>query len=370
MKIARVEAFYLRFPLAQTQIHATIPSLRDLGTLLVRITLDNGLVGLGRTYGGDVFGSQTVKRCVETHFGPLLVGEDPTYVQRLWLKMQAASHFLGLAGVAFQAISALDIALWDLRAKAVGLPLYKLLGAARDSVGVYASEGWLNFSVDELAEACLKLQNQGYRGVKIRLPLDRDDCTRRMRAVREALGPEAMILVDVQNAWVNEPESVRRIGDIERYDPFLIEEPVRVLDLEGHAAIARAVPTPIAGGEHLYNRRQFKEALEKGAFNYVQADAVRVGGISEWMKIAAMCESWFVPVLPHAAYEIHLHTALAFGETSVPFIEFLTDYEGDLLPRIYKDFQPPINGVATPPAAPGLGVTFDEAGVREFMVDA
>lgn len=368
MKIERVEALYLKFPLSKPQVHEIIPSLYDCAAVLVKIYLDNGIVGFGRTYGGDSFGSKTVRACIESDLAPLLIGEDPRYIHGIFKKMETASHFLGRYGTVFQAISAIDIALWDCLGKITGMPLYHLLGAARDNVSVYASEGWLNLSTQELASAMKARVDEGYKAVKFRLPADIDACIEKMAAVREAVGPHVELMVDLQNAWQDVPASVRRVKKLEAYDPFFFEEPVRSQDIAGHAEIKFQTGVPIVGGEHIYSKHVFRDALSQNAFSYVQVDAVRVGGVSEWMKVAGMCESHFVPVIPHAAYEIHVHTACAFPESSVPYIEYLSDYESELLENLYTDFRGPVNGTATPPQAPGLGLTLNEKNIREHTV--
>lgn len=369
MKIEKVEALYLKFPLSKPQIHEIIPSLFDCATLLVKITCDNGVVGFGRTYGGDSFGTPTVKNCVDTFLSPLLIGEDPRYIHRIYKKMENLSHFLGRYGAVFKAISAIDIALWDCLGKIAGLPLYHLLGAARDQVNVYASEGWPHLSTQELVDAMVDLVKRGYKAVKFRLPADMDTCIEKMAAVREAVGPNIQLMVDLQNAWTDVPTSVKRVKRLEKYDPFFFEEPVRSQDIAGHAEIKYQTGVPIVGGEHIYSKHVFYDALTKNAFSYVQADAVRIGGVSEWMKVAGMCEAAFVPVIPHAAYEIHVHTACAFPETSIPYIEYLTDYEGELLHNLYLDFEDPVDGVATPPQKPGLGLTLNEDNIRDHIVE-
>lgn len=369
MIIEKVEALYLKFPLSKPQIHEIIPSLFDCSTLLVKITCDDGTVGFGRTYGGDSFGTPTVKNCVDTYLAPVLLGEDPRYIHRIFNKMEMTSHFLGRYGVVFKAISAIDIALWDCLGKIAGLPIYQLLGAARDSVRVYASEGWLNLSAEELVSAMKSLVGRGYKAVKFRLPLDTDQCVEKLAAVREAVGPNIDLMVDLQNAWQNVPNSIKRVKQLEKYNPFFFEEPVRSQDIAGHAEIKFATGIPIVGGEHIYSKHVFREALSQNAFSYVQVDAVRVGGISEWMKVAGMCEAWFVPVIPHGAYEIHTHTACAFPEASVPFVEYLSDYESELLQQLYTDFVEPKDGMASPSGKPGLGFTLNDKAIREHTVD-
>jgi L-rhamnonate dehydratase len=368
MKIADVEAIYVRMPLKRVQVHELVPTQADHGAVIAKITCDNGLVGIGRTYGGSVFGSHAVKASITHDFASILIGEDPTRIHYLWSKMEVASHYHGRAGIAFSAVSAIDIALWDIMGKACGLPLYRLLGAARESVRVYSSEGWVYLSVDELVHSMESRVDEGYRAVKLRLPSDRSGCIAKMRAVRDALGPDRDIMIDVQNTWENVSTAVKNAQAVAEYLPFWIEEPVMVQDLDGHAKVNALTGIPVAGGEHIYSKHLFREAFSKQAFSYAQPDSFRVGGVTEIQKIIGMAESWFVPVVPHGAYEVHVHIALSHTEASVPFVELLTDSEAPLLSSIYKDFKPPVNGIGTAPDRPGLGVTLNDDGVRDLAV--
>jgi L-alanine-DL-glutamate epimerase-like enolase superfamily enzyme len=368
VRIDRVEAFYVRYMMERLQAHVLVPTQVDHGALIVKLSCDDGTVGVGRTYGGSVFASHAVKASVEKDFAPLLLGENPLDAGRLFQKLEVFSHYHGRAGVAFSAVSALDIALWDILGKACGQPLYRLLGAVRDSVPVYASEGWVYLEPDELAEKMRTRIDEGYPAVKLRLPQDRAMCVRKMRAVRDALGEDVPIMVDVQNAWENVSISVRNTSAIEEYRPFWIEEPVMVQDLDGHHRVGFLTGVPIAGGEHIYSKHQFREAFSKDAFGYAQPDAFRVGGITELQKVIGMAESWFVPVVPHGAYEVHRHVALSHAASSVPYVELLTDSEAPLLKIIYNDFDLPEGGLATVPDRPGLGVELNEKAIAEYMV--
>ena len=369
MKIAKVEADYIRMPLSYVQKHEFIPTQLDAGCVLTRITCDNGLVGFGRTYGGGVFGSHTVKTCVVRELAPVLIGQDPTKIQDLWNKMEITSHFLGRTGIVFAAVSTVDIALWDLLGKSLGVPIYKLLGQAREEVPVYSSEGWVYLSVDELVEKVKIRMKEGYRAYKLRLPSDKKTCIAKMRAVRDLAGPEFNIMIDVQNAWQNLPLSIRNAEAIKEFDPFWIEEPVMVYDLDGHAGITEITGIPVAGGEHIYSKNMMREAFSKKAFCYAQPDVMRIGGFSEMQKVIGMAESWFVPVVPHGACEIHTHLALAHTAESMPYIELLTDSEAPLIHDIlYSDYELPKDGKAYVTTKPGLGYTLNEDAIREHIV--
>ena len=370
MKIVKVECDYIRMPLDYVQIHEHIPTQRDAGCVLTRITCDNGLVGFGRTYGGTVFGSKSVQTCVLTDLAPVLLDQDPSLLGSLSYKMEVTSHFLGRTGVVYAAVSTVDIALWDLLGKFLGVPLYKLLGQVREEVPVYSSEGWVYLSTEQLVEAVLRRKNEGYNSYKLRLPLERKGCIEKMKAVREAVGPEFNIMVDVQNAWQNIPHALRNAQAIKEYDPFWIEEPVMVQDLDGHAAVWKTAGVPVAGGEHIYSKTTMREAFSKQAFNYAQPDVMRIGGITELQKVIGMAESWFVPVVPHGACDIHTHVALAHPSETVPYVELLTDSELPLLMNVlYTDYVPPKNGKAYVTSKPGLGYTLNEEAIREFTVN-
>lgn len=369
MKIDRIEVFYVRFMLDRVQVHELVPTQVDHGALVVKISCDDGTTGVGRTYGGSVFGSHAVKAVIEHDYAPMLMGQDPMMHGLLYAKMENFSHYHGRAGIAYAAISALDIALWDIVGKAMGQPIYKLLGAVRDSVSVYASEGWVYLNPEELQQAMKARIDEGYPAVKLRLPTDTKSCVRKMRMVRDAIGDGPEIMVDVQNTWENVSTSVKNTLAIREFNPFWIEEPVMVQDLDGHAKVNAQTGVPVAGGEHIYSKHQFREAFTKGAFSYAQPDAVRIGGFTEIQKVIGMAESWFVPCVPHGAYEVHRHVALAHTQAAVPYVELLTDSEGPLLQILYKDFAFPEQGTGSvPEGAVGLGVELDEAHIREYLV--
>lgn len=369
MKIAKIEAWFISIPMEHVQMHETIPIQPDHGSVVTRITCDDGVTGIGRTYGGSAFGSHAVKACILKEFAPKLIGEDPTYINRIWHKLEGASHFLGRGGAAFSALSTIDIALWDILGKRAGLPVYKLLGAVRDTVPVYASEGWLQFSTEELVEQMKARKAQGFKGVKLRLPYETEMCIERMKAVREALGDDYPIMVDVQNCWEDVAHSVHNIEAIKEFNPFWIEEPVAVSDFDGHAKVFDLTGVAVAGGENLYNKHFLYTALEKGAFSYAQMDSLRIGGISEMQRALGMTESMFVPAVPHGAYDIHVHIALAHTAKSIPYVELLSDSEANVLSVIYDDFKWPVDGMAVTPTKPGLGYELDEYAMKQYTVE-
>lgn len=369
MKIVKVEAWFVSVPMERVQMHETIPIQPDHGSVVTRITCEDGTTGIGRTYGGSAFGSHAVKACILKEFAPRIIGEDALYINKIWHKLEAASHFLGRGGVAFAALSTIDIALWDILGKHTGQPIYKLLGAVRDTVPVYASEGWLQFSTEELVEQVLARKEQGYKGVKIRLPYETKGSIERMKAVREAVGEDYPIMVDVQNGWEDVAHSVYNIEAIREYNPYWIEEPVAVQDFAGHAEVFKRTGVAIAGGENLYSKHYMMEALSKGAFNYAQMDTLRIGGITEIQRVLGITESMFIPSVPHGAYDVHVHIALAHTAKSIPYVELLSDSEAHVLSIIYSDFEWPKDGMAVTPTKPGLGYTLDEYAMKQYVVN-
>lgn len=370
MKIVKVECDYIRMPLGYVQHHELVPTQADHGSVLTRIVCDNGLVGFGRTYGGGVFGSRAVRASVLNDLAPLLVGEDPSYISKLWHKLEVACHYTGAAGISFSALSTIDIALWDLYGKILNLPIYKILGQARDEVPVYASEGWVYLSVQELVDAVVKKKQEGYAAYKLRLPSDVAASVAKMKAVREAVGPDFKIMVDVQNAWRTAAPAIKIAEAIKEFGPFWIEEPTMVQDLEGHKRVSRQTGVPVSGGEHIYSKHRMREAFSLGAFDYAQPDAMRIGGITEIQKVIGMAESWFIPVVPHGGCDIHIHVALAHTADSVPYVELLTDSEAPLLTDIlYTDYQLPKDGKAYVSQKPGLGYTLNEEAIKEYTVN-
>jgi L-alanine-DL-glutamate epimerase-like enolase superfamily enzyme len=369
VKIIDVTTTLLRDPEGFVIQDATIfpPKAGSSGrsALFVHVKTDEGVEGLGTTSGHPA-----VRAVVERTLREALIGQDPFDTERLWNQMFWRVRGFGRKGIAFCAISAVDIALWDLKAKALGLPLYKLLGPYADSVPVYGSGGWTNFSEAELVEEQIGYVERGIKRVKMKVGKDfgqsEDEDVRRLAAVRRAVGDDVTIYVDANNGYYAK-QAIRMSQIFEDYDVKWFEEPVLADDVEGLAAVARATTIPVATGEHEYTKFGFKDLIARGGADIVQPDIGRVGGVTEWLKVAHLAHAYNLPVAPHAYQLIHLHVACATPNLLV--VEYLGVVEE--ADRVwYTEFPEPVNGMWSPdPNKPGLGLELDPDAVRRFRAE-
>jgi L-alanine-DL-glutamate epimerase-like enolase superfamily enzyme len=337
---------------------------RDTGrsALFVHIKTDAGAEGLG-------VGTPIAREIIERVFKPLLVGQDPLCIEKIWDDMFWRVRGYGRKGVAFCAISAVDIALWDLKARLFGVPLYRLLGPYTDRVPIYGSGGWTSYTEAELVREQMSYVERGIPRVKMKVAKDfgraeRED-VKRLAAVRKAVGDDVEIYVDANNGYYAK-QAIGMARHLSEYDVKWFEEPVLADDIAGLAAIARAIDIPVATGEHEYTRYGFKSLIADGGADIVQPDVGRVGGVSEWMKVAHLAQAFNLPVAPHAVQLVHLHLACCISNLKV--VEYLgTVEEGD---RIwYTEFPQPRDGYWSPyPDRPGLGLELSPDAVRRFAI--
>jgi len=332
--------------------------------VLIKVETDEGITGWGEAHHGRCPGA--IAKLMETTLSELVVGMDPLDVTAVWqrvYRMQLASHGMGTA--AALALSGLDIALWDIRGKAAGWPLYRLLGGAARAVPAYAggiSLGWQ--PPESLAEEAQSYVAQGYRALKLRVGDTPQRDIARARAVRAAVGPEVDILVDANTGYT--PQDVRRV--MPAYEDLAIgwlEEPFPPHDHRAYADAAAAGRVPLAAGENHYTRYEFARLIEDGAVKYAQPDLSKSGGVTETMRIAALCSAWKMSVNPHTsatginmAASIHLLAA----------IDNPGYFEGDVAP--HNPFRDEVGGVpyrldgegcVRPLEGTGHGIEVDEA---------
>ena len=363
MKITDVQAIYIFIPHLGAIKDATIRHpTPGRGQCFVQIHTDVGLTGLGY---GD--GGRAAQLLIHDALKPLLIGQDPHFSEKLWDDMFWRLRGIGRKGLAFGAISAVDTALWDLKAKAFDVPLYKLLGAYTDSVPIYGSGGWTHFSLDELVAEQVGYVERGMKSVKLKVGKDfgqsEQEDIERLAAVRAAVGDEVEILIDANNGYYAK-QAIRLARAFEPYRVGWFEEPVLADDIEGLASIARAIDIPVATGEHEYSKFGFRELIARGGADIVQPDVGRVGGVTEWMKVAQLAHAFNLPVAPHAFQLIHLHVACATPNLRI--VEYLgTSEEFDRL--VFTEFPEPVDGMWSPyPDKPGLGLALHPDAVEKY----
>ena len=350
-----------------TQFHETRGSwFWDSGMAVVQITSDDGVSGVGWCEDG----CQTIANIVDNHLQRLLIGQNPCEVEGLWDRLFRATLPYGRKGIALQAISAIDIALWDLIGKAAGKPLYELLGGpVRSEIPVYAS-ALHPVGEERVRQEAVAYVEAGYQAMKMRFPYGPGQGVEGIRQneahianVRDAVGDDIELMADAYMGWdFNYAKKMCR--RLEPYRLAWIEEPFIPDDLTSYAQLRQETSTPISGGEHEYTRFGFAQIIEKRAMDIVQPDLRRCGGFTEARKIAALAAAAGITVIPHAYGVTHLHFALA--TPNVPMVEYFPVPCWDELPGvettpIFLDEPQPERGRVSVPARAGLGVTVNDA---------
>jgi L-alanine-DL-glutamate epimerase-like enolase superfamily enzyme len=352
---ARVSSCYL--PLANPISDAKVLTGRqkpmtEIAMLFVEIETASGHQGLGLSYSKRAGGPAQFAHARE--IAPAVLGEDPNDIAKLWDKLCWAGASVGRSGVSTQAIGAFDVALWDLKAKRAGLSLAKLLGAQRDSVRCYnTSGGFLHTPLDQLLVNASASIAKGIGGIKLKV--GQPDCAldiQRVAAVRQHLGDQVPIMVDANQQW-DRPTAQRMCRTLEAFKLVWIEEPLDAYDHEGHAALAAQFDTPIATGEMLTSAGEHWDLIRHRAADYLMPDAPRVGGITPFLKVAALAEHAGVMLAPHFAMELHVHLAAAYKtEPWVEHFEWLEPLFNERI-EIHK-------GRMLVPTRTGLGVSLSE----------
>ena len=285
--------------------------LTEIAFIFAEIRSRDGHEGIGFGYSKRAGGPGMYAHARE--IAPNLLGEDPNDIAKLWNKLMWAGASMGRSGMTSQSIAPFDIALWDMKAKRAGLPLAKLLGAYRDSVQCYnTSGGFLHTPLDQMLKNVAASRASGIGGIKIKVGQpDVATDLQRVRAVRELLGDSFPLMVDANQQW-DRPGAQRACRSLEQFNLTWIEEPLDAYDVEGHAALAASLDTPIATGEMLTSFGEHAQLIMAGASDFVQPDAPRVGGITPFLQIMQLADFKGRKLAPHFAMEIHLHLAAAY----------------------------------------------------------
>jgi L-alanine-DL-glutamate epimerase-like enolase superfamily enzyme len=356
-----------RVPLDTVTSFATrTVSARDYGLVKVRA---GGIEGIGFCYAGSS-GGTLIAHAIEQLLAPILIGRDTLLVEGLWQRMFQETLLHGRAGSVMRAISILDCALWDLNARAAKLPLFKYLGATvEDAVPAYASGGYYvsGKTPKRLGDEMAGYVKAGFRAVKMKVGrLSPEEEEARVKAAREAVGPEIELMLDANNAWHDLPTAMRYIERFEPFDPYWIEEPFFPDDIDNHARLAKLTRMTVATGEIGTGRWHFKEILDKGAAQILQADALVCGGISEWKKIAATAASYGVTICPHWFHDLHAH--LVAATPNARYVEYFPDDQVLNFRRLIDTQLEAKNGKLLLPTTPGLGFNFDEEAVTRYAL--
>jgi L-alanine-DL-glutamate epimerase-like enolase superfamily enzyme len=363
MKIASLRTRIVELPADEPLADAPENPQAQRPFVTLELGTDAGVEGLGVTFfGGTLTGS--LKRAVDD-LGALTIGDDPLRPEAIAQKLRDAAGYAGPAGLFTLALSAIDMALWDIKAKAAELPLWKLLGGARVTVPTYASGALMRgLSLDRATAAARRLVETGFREVKMQLALPGETSPEReierARVIRDAVGLDIKLMVDINQRW--RPEQAMDIGRrLEGLNLGWLEDVTVADDFAGLARVAAALSTPVTGGEYLWGIAPFRHMLEARSVDIVMIDLVRVGGITQWLKVAGMAEAFNLPVVSHLIPEVHVHLigAIPNGLT----VEYMP-----WLMRLFEEVPRPQKGELAMPTAPGLGLKFDQAALKRFAV--
>ncbi|CAN5584071.1 mandelate racemase/muconate lactonizing enzyme family protein [soil metagenome] len=362
MKIASFEAIALKVPEDDPLANMPEEAGRTRPAVALRLRTDSGIEGIGVTLYGKM--TRTLHTAVE-ELAALTVGEDPMRIEAIVAKLRANSGDAGPGGIFTLALSAIDTALWDIKGKALDQPLWKLLGGHRDKVPTYASgslrRGLTDKQAQQAAETLLK---KGFREMKTQMALPGDPTpaeeVRRVKVIRDVIGPDIKLMCDINQRW--RPEQAIDIGHrVEEAGVglFWLEDVTAADDYQGLARVTAALKTPIAGGEYVWGIAPFRQMIQAHSVDIVMVDLARVGGVTQWMKVAGMAEAFNLPIVSHVMPEVLLHMVAACPNgLTVEYMPWMV--------ALYEETPAIENGQLVLPTKPGLGLTFDEKAIKSF----
>ena len=368
-KITKVEVKLIRVPLKKPVSDAKViqgkqTPLKEVMITAAIVETEGGYTGLGYTYckrnGGPA------QYALAKEYAPLLLGQDPNDISRLWNKLLWSSISIGNTGVAVQGITPFDIALWDIKARRAGLPLSKLLGQYKEYVPCYnTTGGFLQDTIEEVIAHAQSVLEQGIGGVKIKVGQpDYKEDVRRVAALRKALGDDVPIMIDANQQW--DVSTALKAGKyFDEYNLVWFEEPVTCHDVEGHLRLSQVLGTPIATGEMLTSYEEGLPFFDRRAFDVCQLDALRIGGITQFQKVLQRAEENHLVLAPHYSMELHLPlTACYSGDVWVEHFEWFETV------GLFEEKVALVDGKMKVPTRPGLGLTLNQDVLPDLQVDA
>ena len=332
------------------------------GLDLIRIETNEGVTGVGLTWVQESSG--VVVRAVTEHIKQQVMGRDPLDNERIWDEIWRLSS-LGRRGIATQVLSAIDIALWDIKGKCADMPLYKLLGGYTDRIPAYVS---LGFRGEDLNQVISSLEDgiaKGIRAIKMQvgnLTIAEDE--ERVKMAREVIGSDVKLMLDASTLYRHQ-EAIVFASKVEKHDIFWIEEPVAPDDIRGSQLVARSTTIPIATGEGEYTKYGFRDLIENRSASILQPDALIMGGITEFMKVAAMAQANDFHISNHGPHHIHAHLLAAIPNALI-IEEYFTSETQPIDGGIFLDQMPIVDGHIRPPDRPGLGLQLNEKAIAPY----
>ena len=317
IKIEKIETELYHIPLARPMVDAIHGIQRDFSLIVVKVYSDVGEVGMGYTYTVGQVGGTAIATLIRDNIAPILIGEDPRCIENLWQKMWWALHYVGRGGIAAFGMSAIDVALWDLKARMANEPLWRLLGGHDNKVEAYGGGIDFDLAIDELLMQTQDFLDAGLRAVKMKIGRDNiSEDTERIAAVREYVGPNIKLMVDVNMKWTVD-QALRACKEFAPFNLTWIEEPTIPDDFEGNRRIEMEGGIPVASGENLHTIYEFKQMIVDAGITYPDADVSNVGGISAFMKVAYLAHAHNRKLTTHGIQEMHVSCLAAIPNASL-----------------------------------------------------
>ena len=365
MQITDVRLEMFKWPREVPITNGLYTYTHNLLNIVVVETDDPNITGIGLA--GGIEASPEVGEAFVGHFKKMLVGMDPLDNERIWREMWRPK-LVGRRGISTRILGGIDIALWDIKGKVAGLPVYKLLGGYTDRVDTYVAGGYYEEGkgLKELAAEMASNVELGARAVKIKVgavPINED--IERVRVCRETIGPDVRLMVDANNAY-RHYEAIEFARKAEKYDIFWFEEPVEPDDYIGQREITRATSVPVAAGENEYTRYGFRDMIDHRAVDILQPDALVLGGITEFMKVCALAQAHDLDIAPHGSQYVHIHLVAAIPNGLI--LEYYRDTVDPMHGKIWQHELYIEDGYVHAPDRPGLGLEPKWDVLEEFRV--
>lgn len=364
VRIESIDAKLYYVPLPSALTDSRHGTMTDFAVVTVSLRTEEGIEGLGYTYTVGKTGGMSVLAMIRGDLAPIITGVDPRCTEQIWEKMWWHLHYVGRGGIASFAISAVDIALWDLKAKLSGEPLWRFLGGHDKRVKVYAGGIDLELPLEELLQQTKENLRSGFRAIKMKVGHDRlRDDIERVAAVRECIGPDIPLMVDANMRWTV-AQAIRASHALVEYDVYWLEEPTIPDDVEGHRRIEEEGKIAVAAGENYHTIYEFEKIISRGRVSFPEADMSNMGGVTGWMKVSHLAEAHNRPITTHGIHDVHIQLLAA-----VPNASFMEVHGFGLNPYLRYPLEIS-NGEVLAPERPGHGIELEWDRLEMYRCDA